>query len=60
MPRRDCIEVNMTSHWELLQRGIYRREVQLELYYEVERLGKLLSAALDKIDELEKKDAQPS
>ena len=54
MPRRDCIEVNMVSHWETLQRGIYRREIQLELYYEVERLGKLLGAALDKIDELEK------
>jgi hypothetical protein len=56
---RPCIEINMTSHWEMLQRGIYRREVQLELYYEVERLGKLLSAAQDKIETLEKSNAQP-
>lgn len=60
MPRRDCVEINMTSHWELLQRGIYNRSIQLELYYEVERLGKLLSAALDKLEELEKQNAKPS
>lgn len=51
---RPCIQVNMTSHWELLQRGIYRREVQLELYYEVERLGKELAAAYDKLEQYEK------
>ena len=51
--KRDCVQVNLTSHWEFLQRGIYRRELTLELYYEVERLGKLLSEALDKIEALE-------
>lgn len=51
---RPCVQVNMVSHWEMLQRGIYRRDVQLELYYEVERLGKELSAAYDKLEQYEK------
>lgn len=56
MPRPG-IEIDLKAHWELLQRGIYRRDVQLALYYEVERLGKLLSETQDKLEELEKANA---
>jgi hypothetical protein len=47
-------ELDLRAHWDLIARGIYRRDNCLALYNEVERLHKVvqeLNAALAKAAE---------